>query len=105
MAVLDLLSKDHETAVRQALAEAVATARCLPRGAAIRLATDCIEVAHPILERSPVLDDDDLAVTGRSTAHHALAIAGRERLSECLAVVAPIRGTGGDRRSGRQRGR
>jgi uncharacterized protein (DUF2336 family) len=85
VAVLDLLSKDHETAVRQALAEAVATARCLPRGAAIRLATDCIEVAHPILERSPVLDDDDLAaILGAQTAHHALAIAGRERLSESL---------------------
>jgi uncharacterized protein (DUF2336 family) len=90
-AVLELLSKDAETAVRQALAEAAA-GKSLPRPTALRLAKDRIEVARPILRRSAAFDDDDLAAILNETPDHALAIAGREHLSEALAdLLADIR--------------
>ena len=48
-----------------------------------QLAGDAIEVAGPILQRSPVLTDEDLVRVVRTNAmQYALAVAGRERLSE-----------------------
>jgi uncharacterized protein (DUF2336 family) len=86
-AVLELLANDAERNVRQALAEAAASAN-LPHGVASRLARDDIEVARPVLIHSPVLNDQDLAEIVRTLAmQHALAVAGRERLSEWLSDV------------------
>jgi uncharacterized protein (DUF2336 family) len=85
-AVLELLVRDHEKQVRQALAEAVAASANLPHSVATRLARDVLEVAHPMLERSPALGDQDLAEIVRTHAMpYALAVAGRERLSETLS--------------------
>ncbi len=85
-AVLGLLVKDVEKNVRRALAEAVAASPNLPQSIAIRLARDEIEVAWPVLERSPVLSDDELGEIVRTHAlQYALAVAGRERVSERLA--------------------
>jgi uncharacterized protein (DUF2336 family) len=87
-AVLELLAKDAERGVRQALTEAAASSAKLPHGIAWRLARDEIEVSRPILTRSPVLTDDDLAEIVRTCqAQYALAIASRERLSEGLCDV------------------
>ncbi len=87
-AVLELLVKDAETKVRQALAEAAAASANLPHGIARRLARDDLEVAVPILARSPVLTDDDLTEIVRThAAPYALAVAGRERLSQSLSDV------------------
>ena len=87
-AVLELLGKDAERKVRQALAEAAAASANLPHRIARRLAHDDLEVAGPILTYSPVLTDDDLAEIVRTRAMpYALAVAGRERLSERLSDV------------------
>ena len=85
-AVLELLVRDLEKNVRQALAEAVAASANLPHGVATRLARDDFEVARPILQCSPVLSDDDLGEIVRTHAmQYALAVAGREHLSEWLS--------------------
>jgi uncharacterized protein (DUF2336 family) len=87
-ALLALLVKDVETSVRQALAEAAAGSANLPHDIARRLACDDLEVARPVLTRSPVLTEDDLTEIVRTRARqHALAVAGRERLSERLSDV------------------
>jgi uncharacterized protein (DUF2336 family) len=87
-AVLELLVRDLEKNVRQALAEAVAASASLPHGVATRLARDELDVARPLLERSPVLSDEDLAEIVRTHAmQYALAVAGREHLSEWLSDV------------------
>jgi uncharacterized protein (DUF2336 family) len=51
-----------------------------------RLADDPIEVADPILQRSPVLTDEDLVRVVRTNAmQYALAVAGREKLSKLVS--------------------
>ena len=85
-AVLELLVRDLAVEVRQALASAVAASAKLPAHVARKLAGDAIEVAAPILQRSPVLSDDDLVRVVRTNAmQYALAAAGRERLSEIVS--------------------
>ncbi len=84
--VLELLVADVAREVRAALAEAVADSNRLPPAVARRLARDDIEVAQPILERSPVLDDEELLEIVRTHAWpYALAVAGRRVVSERLA--------------------
>jgi uncharacterized protein (DUF2336 family) len=86
--VLLLLVRDLEKSVRQALAETVAASPQLPHAIAMRMARDEIEVARLVLERSPVLGDDDLAEIVRTHAmQYALAVAGREHLSEYLSEI------------------
>ena len=85
-AVLELLVRDVAKNVRQALAGAVAASANLPHRVARRLARDEFEVARPILQCSPVLSDDDLSEIVRTHAmQYALAVAGREHLSELLS--------------------
>jgi uncharacterized protein (DUF2336 family) len=87
-AVLELLAKDADQKVRQALAEAAASSANMPHGIACRLARDEIEVARPILAHSPVLTDDDLAeIVHTCQSQYALAVASRKRLSEGLCDV------------------
>ena len=86
MAVLQLLVCDVAKEVRLTLAETVAASPGLPHSTALRLAGDDIDVAKPILERSPVLTDEDLVRVVRTNAmQYALAVAGRERLSEAVS--------------------
>lgn len=86
LAVLQLLVRDVAKEVRLTLAETVAASPGLPRAAAMRLAGDDIDIARPVLERSPVLTDEDLVqVVRTNTMQYALAVAGRERLSEAVA--------------------
>lgn len=85
-AVLELLVRDLAVEVRQALASTVASSARLPAHIARQLAGDAIEVADPILQRSPVLSDEDLVRVVRTNAmQYALAVAGRERLSEVVS--------------------
>ena len=104
--VLLLLVRDLEKSVRQALAETVAASPHLPHDVAMRMARDEIEVARLVLERSPVLGDEDLAEIVRTHAmQYAFAVAGREHLSEYLSdivaeagdaeVIARLVGNGG----------
>jgi uncharacterized protein (DUF2336 family) len=86
--VLHLLVKDLEKSVRQTLAETLAASPNLPHEVAARLAHDDIEVARPVLEHSPVLSDEDLGEIVRTHAmQYALAVAGRQHLSEYLSDV------------------
>jgi uncharacterized protein (DUF2336 family) len=85
-AVLGLLVRDIALEVRQALSQTVAGSTHLPPDVARQLAGDAIEVATPILQRSPVLTDQDLVHIVRTNAmQYALAVAGRERLSEMVS--------------------
>ena len=59
-AVLELLVKDEDKKVRQALAEAAAGSANVPQGIARRLARDELDVARPLLTYSPVLTDDEV---------------------------------------------
>lgn len=84
-AILELLVKDVEKQVRQTLAEMVAHSPNLPVAIATRLARDDIDVARPILQESPVLDDAMLIEIVRTNAmQYALAVAARENLSEAI---------------------
>ena len=86
--LLELLVRDMEKSVRQTLAETLAASPNLPHEIATRMAHDDIEVARPLLEHSPVLSDQDLAEIVRThTMQYALAVAGREHLSEYLSDV------------------
>ncbi len=85
-AVLLLLVKDVEKEVRRTLAEAVADCEELPPDVASKLARDDIEVARPVLERSPVLSDEELIdIVRTNSIQYALAVAGRERISEAVS--------------------
>lgn len=85
-ALLHLLVGDVETQVRRSLSLAVASSDQLPAQVASRLARDRIEVAQPVLQQSPLLDDAELIEIVRTNAmQYALAVAGRERVSEQLA--------------------
>jgi uncharacterized protein (DUF2336 family) len=87
-AVLELLARDADQMVRQALAEAAAASAQVPQAIARRLAHDDLEVARPILTHSPALTDDDLVEIVRAHGmEYAVAVAGRERLSEPLSEV------------------
>jgi uncharacterized protein (DUF2336 family) len=86
--VLHLLVKDLEKSVRQTLAETLASSPNLPHDIATRMARDDIEVARSVLERSPVLSDEDLSEIVRTHAmQYAFAVAGRQHLSEYLSDV------------------
>ena len=54
------LLDDPQVAVRRAMAEAFAAARCAPRALVVALANDCSEVAAPLLARSPLLTEAEL---------------------------------------------
>ena len=84
--ILLFLAKDVEATVRQALAESIAESPNLPPDLVADLASDDIEIARPILERSPILQDEQLAEIVQSHAmQYALAVAGRDMVSEDLA--------------------
>jgi uncharacterized protein (DUF2336 family) len=105
-AVLSLLARDVARCVREVLAEAVAASPHLPRETALVLAADDITVARPILEGSPVLEDEDLIRIVRTNAtQYALAVAARSTLSTAVTdslvetgereVVASVVGNAG----------
>lgn len=81
-AVLGLLARDVARCVREVLAETVASSPHLPRELALVLANDEISIARPVLEGSPVLQDQDLIQIVRTHAtQYALAVAARSTLS------------------------
>lgn len=81
-AVLGLLARDVARCVREVLSETVASSPHLPRELALVLANDEISIARPVLEGSPVLQDQDLIKIVRTHAtQYALAVAARSTLS------------------------
>lgn len=85
--IIRLLASDAESRVRKTLADHLKYNAELPHDVAVKLSRDVLEVATPILEFSPVLNDDDLIDIIQSTqeAGRKMAIARREYLSEKVA--------------------
>lgn len=83
-AILDLIARDAAELVRRALSVTLRNSPNLPRDIALRLAMDGDAVATPVLENSPVLEDEDLIkVLETAGSAKRCAIAGRPH-------VAPI---------------
>ena len=84
--ILDQLIHDVEMSVRRALAVRLADRDDAPRDLVVTLANDQIEVAHPILSRSNVLDDEELIrIIGQRAAEHQLAIAMRRSIPSAVS--------------------
>src|SRR5262249_19978435 len=86
--ILKRVSKDVEMSIRIALAERLASSDHTPSELINLLADDAIEVARPVLERSPVLSESDLLriVKQASTDHH-VAVAARPAISEIVTAA------------------
>ncbi len=86
-AALTSMLDDPSPLVRQALADAFASAKEAPRHCIIALAHDQPEIAALVLERSPLLTDDDLIeCVGRGDAATQTAIARRPELSAAVSA-------------------
>ena len=84
--ILELLSRDLEVAVRQAIAEHAKSSPFLPRNVACRLAADVEAVALPVIRYSSVLTDDDLiAVIEAGKAAKLSAVAARDEVTARVA--------------------
>lgn len=84
--ILDRLIHDVEMSVRRALAVRLADRDDAPRDLVVTLANDRIEVAHPILSRSNVLDDEELIrIIEQRAAEHQLAIAMRRSITPTVS--------------------
>jgi uncharacterized protein (DUF2336 family) len=89
--ILRRLIHDVEMAVRKALAERLSVEPDAPSDLIVALANDEIDVAHPILVKSNVLQDPELIeIIHQRTMEHQLAVAVRQRLSPVVsdALVA-----------------
>jgi uncharacterized protein (DUF2336 family) len=77
---------DAERAVRRRLAERIADAAWAPRALVNVLALDDIEIARPIIARSPLLDDDDLVrLLLEATLEHQIEVARRPNIGQKVA--------------------
>jgi hypothetical protein len=91
----DILQKvfDELPFARQELAERLAARADAPRRVVVKLAADTIAVAAPVLTRSPVLQDDDLAPLAQEKSQdHLLAIAKHSWVSERITDILVDRG-------------
>jgi uncharacterized protein (DUF2336 family) len=86
--ILRKLIGEVERSVRRTLALKLADAPGLPREVAVLLANEDIDIASPILMRSPVIEDLDLIeIIRRRSLEHALAVAMRRDLSTTVTDV------------------
>lgn len=84
IATLERLARDQEVAVRAMLAEEIKHHACVPKRVAKKLAEDAEHsVCLPIIEYSPVLDDNDLIelVAAARASSVLTAVARRKKLS------------------------
>ncbi|MBS0472091.1 MAG: DUF2336 domain-containing protein [Proteobacteria bacterium] len=81
--ILRRLTRDVEMAIRIALAERLAEDTTAPHDLILLLADDSIEVARPLLLRSPLLSDEDiLKLIAAGSVAHSEAVAARPNISE-----------------------
>ena len=94
--ILRRLSRSVEMSLRVALAERIADDENTPHELLSLLVDDTIEVARPILLRSPVLTDEDLlrVIKGGSTDHQ-VCVATRPEIS--VTISAALVGTQSDK--------
>ena len=99
--ILKRISKDVEMAIRIGVAERLAGDESAPHELILLLADDKIEVARPILARSPILSDADLIrVIKNGSEAHQITIAERPAIgvtvsaalarSECEAAIIAL---------------
>jgi uncharacterized protein (DUF2336 family) len=80
--ILRRLTRDVEMAIRIALAERLADDASAPHDLILLLVDDTIEVARPIILRSPLLTDRDaLRLVAQASIGHQEAVAGRPNIS------------------------
>ncbi|MGZ9098117.1 MAG: DUF2336 domain-containing protein [Brevundimonas sp.] len=80
------LARQAEREVRKALSERLAHADWAPAALVNVLALDEIEIARPVLECSPILQEDDLLrVLIEASLEHQIAVARRPRISGRVA--------------------
>lgn len=86
--ILQRLTRDVEMAIRIALAERLADDTSVPTDLVLLLADDAIEVARPVILRSPLLSDEDMLhlIADCSAAHHE-AIAARPHIGETVTAA------------------
>ncbi|MBP5856906.1 DUF2336 domain-containing protein [Marivibrio halodurans] len=76
-----------EVQIRRHVADILAERDDVPRDLLAFLINDAVHVAYPIIVRSRQLTDDDLvALVGRQTQGHAIAIAGRPNIGEPVST-------------------
>lgn len=91
--ILSKVATDMEETVRAELALRFADAPDAPRKLAIAFAHDVITVAKPMLERSPVLTDQDLlGVIEVKGQDHLRAVARRPEVSETVTTALVAKG-------------
>jgi uncharacterized protein (DUF2336 family) len=84
--VVRAMVRDAEVRVRKALSDSLKDNPAVPRDVALRLATDEVAVAAPIIEYSEVLTDGDLLDIVRTKAEDfQLAVARRKNVSPSVA--------------------
>lgn len=84
---------EAEQDIRRRLAERIAAEPWAPQALVNVLALDDIEIARPIIARSPVLDDHDLLrLLVEATLEHRVEVARRPDLSELLSDAVIERG-------------
>jgi uncharacterized protein (DUF2336 family) len=77
---------DAERAVRRRLAERIAEASWAPKALIHVLALDDIEIARPVIARSPLLGDEDLVrLLVEATLEHQIEVARRPNIGEKVA--------------------
>lgn len=84
--IFQIMVKDAEVRVREALSESLKSSNNIPHEVAVTLANDVKEVSMPMLEFSEVLTDEDLVEIIKSqNSETQQAIASRATVSEGLA--------------------
>lgn len=80
------LARDAEAQIRRTLAEQLADASWAPRALLDMLMLDEIEIARPVIARSPVLRDEDLLrILVEATIDHQVEVARRPHISGRVA--------------------
>ena len=86
--ILHRLTRDVEMTIRIALAERLAEDTSAPNDLILLLADDTIEVARPVILRSPLLTDEDmLRLVAGSDVGHQEAVAARPHIGETVTAA------------------
>ncbi len=80
--ILRQLVRDVEMPVRRALADQLSDRADAPSDLIVLLANDVVDVAYPVLAKSPILQDQDLIeIIASHAREHALAISRRDTIN------------------------
>lgn len=84
--IMDRVAYDVELSDREELAHKLAEEKLAPSDLMYKLANDEISVAHPVIEKSPVLNEDQLVeIASRHSQMHLLAMTNRHDITENIS--------------------